>query len=354
MTTDHNELHLLLPDRDLPGARHDQLREFLMHEIQSDRTAAPAVRRRPLRRLAPVLAAGLAVAVAITVVGLSLGRSPGSGPTSSTREAASPDSGSRPEPRVLVPVAQTFELAALSAESQPFMPPRPDQWIYIKQRNLHPSAVAKDKGMDPDRIEETWWKADGTQTYEFIPEIEKYLIVEEPNGYPDLLALPTDPEAVLSLFRDLTTWVRLPGEPQPGQGRDGAYVTYLPAPEDGDVDGAVFGRIARILASTLLPPDVTAALWRAASLIPAVVQAEEPVQIDGRTAIAIGRVQGGWQFEQLLVDPETYEFVGYRSVAIKDHTYTSPGGEVTETAGTEQFALIRLAASIVDDFGHSG
>jgi hypothetical protein len=92
-----------------------------------------------------------------------------------------------------------------------------------------------------------------------------------------------------------------------------------------------------------------AALWRAAALIPGVTQ--ETIEVGGRQVIAVGRIQDGWQFEQLLLDPDTHDFVGYRSVAVKDFTIQSPTGPVTTKKGEAQFEIIRLAAKIVDAAG---
>jgi hypothetical protein len=335
--SDTDELHRLLPDRDLPSDRHHHLREFVMQQIQADVRTTPTARRR---RLAPALAVGLAAAVAVAVVGLG---GPGSGGLGGPDGRATDGRTGQP---ALAPVARTFELAAVTASSRSYTPPRPDQWIYIKRRNLHPSAIAKDKGHAPDVIDEIWLRADGKKMAEFNPFHGRVESWDQDNGYPDLAALPTDPEVLLSLLRDQIT--APPTDPRvPADGH------AMPRPDmsDVDVDGVLFSRIAGILDQNLLPPDVTAALWRAAALVPGVTQATEPVRIDGRTAIAVGRVQDGWRFEQLLVDPDTYEYIGYRSVATKDYTY--PASDVTERAGSVQFALTRLATSIVDAPGQT-
>jgi hypothetical protein len=336
-----DELHRLLPDRDLPSDRHHHLRELFMHQIQVEAPTMPSGRRR---RLVPALAVGLAAAAAVAVVGLG---GPGSG------GLRGPDARATDHPRTgqpaLAPVARTFELAAVTASSRSYTPPRPDQWIYIKRRNLHPSAVAKAKGQAPKATYEVWIRADGKKMAEFNPLHDRVESWDQDNGYPALAALPTDPEALLSLLRKQIT--APPADPRvPADGRG------VPRPDMSkvDVDGVLFSRIAAILDQNLLPPDVTAALWRAAALVPGVTQAAEPVRIDGRSAIAVGRVQYGWQFEQLLVDPDTYDYVGHRSIAIKDHTYPGTDPPLTEHAGSVQFALTRLAASIVDAPGQTG
>lgn len=133
--------------------------------------------------------------------------------------------------------------------------------------------------------------------------------------------------------------------------------------------------IASILRENVLPPAVTAALLRAAALIPGVTQAPNTVSIDGHTATAVGRIQDGWRQEDLLLDPDTHEFIGYRSVAIKDFTLsvdetptgavpqkTTPGGTGTSANGGPvhvkkceiQVILTRLAGRVVNGPGQTG
>jgi hypothetical protein len=339
MNAEDQNLHRLLPDRDLRSDRHHQLRELFMQQIQPDLQAAHVVRRRLLVRLAPVLATGVTVAAVAVAAVVGLGGLRGSGGAGGSAGPAS-DPGPAAEQPALSPVAQTLELIAARASSHPYTTPRPDQWIYIKTRSLSPSALAQDKGQAPDVTREFWLRADGTQMAEFNKFHGKVESWSQDNGYPALVALPTNPEALLSLLRDQIT--APPTDPS------------APRFDIGDVDVALFNRIAGILNQNLLPPAVTAALWRAVALIPGVTQAEETMQIDGRTAIAVGRVQEGWRLEQFLFDAQTYDYIGYRGVAVSDYTYTTPTGPLVEHAGAVLFVITRLAASIVDDFGQVG
>jgi hypothetical protein len=156
--------------------------------------------------------------------------------------------------------------------------------------------------------------------------------------------LPTDPQALLSLLRSQLQTKSV----------DARTPHANVASTEDERDALLFSKIAAILDANLLPPAVTAALWRAAALVPGVTQSSGTVEIDGRQVTAVGRIQDGWRFEQLLLDPDTHEFVGYRSVAVKDFTYTTgPNGAVTEKKGDAQFSTTRLAAKIVDAAGHT-
>lgn len=342
-SNERDELARLLPelvDRDLPSGRQRQLQEFVMSQIhQGLRTVEQAPRRAPRRRF--VLATSGLAAAAVAVVAIGAGGFSGDrgtgGSSALPGTAGSVGSG-------LSPVAQTFELAATYAAARPFTPPRPDQWIYIQDRDVAPSSLAKDKGQKPDVTTQTWMRADGKKMAGYNPETGKFETWNQASDYPTLSKLPTDPHALLSVLRAQLT-------AKPADAR-----TPLAADASTpDVWNAVlFRRIATILDKNLLPPSVTAALWRAAALIPGVTQAPGTVEVGGRQVIAVGRVQEGWRFEQLLLDPATHEFVGYRSVAIKDFTYTGgPDGPVTEKKGQVQFATTRLAAKIVDVAGQT-
>jgi hypothetical protein len=330
--TDDLDLARLLPERDLPSDRRQQIQELLMNQIHH---AAPAPRRG--RRLVLATAAGAAlVAGAVAAVAVVAPANLGANPDPRSSSVGSSNIGSSNVE--LTRVARTIELAAAYAAAQPFTPPRPDQWIYIQTRNLVPSAIAADKGQNSDSTLRLWMRADGTKMAGYNPETGLLNVWDQDNDYPALSTLPTDPAALLALLR-AQLGVIPSGDPMPPR-------PALPANEE-EWSVALFGRIAHILDGNLLPPDVTAALWRAAALIPGVTEASETV--DGRTLTAVGRIQEGWRFEQLLLDPDTHEYVGYRSVAVQDHTYTTgPNGPVTERAGQVQWAATRLAAAIVD------
>lgn len=317
-----------LVERDLPGERHRRLQEFIMTEIQRDPRPTGRV-PRPVFALAGTAAAALLVAAVVVGTGGVTPQSDGGNTTTMP----------------LTPVTQTFELAANHAATVPFTAPRPDQWLYIKNRNLTPSAIAADKGQNPDSIVEIWKSADGMRMAEFNPQLGHVQAWDQDNEYPRLSTLPTDPQALLAALRAETTG----GSTDP--------LAPRPVVDMGDdaQNGLLFERIAMILDGNLLPPDVTAALWRVAALVPGVSQADELVEIDGRTVIAVGRIQDGWRFSQLLLDPDTHAYVGFRSVAVKDFTYTdTPNGPVTEKAGTVQVATTRLAATVVDAPGETG
>lgn len=353
-SNDRDELARMLPElveRDLPSGRQRQLQEFVMSQIHQDLRGADQSTRRAVRRRfvlgTSALAAVAAVAAAALIVDSGADRSPDTSALPGVTGSA------QPSMEGLTLVARTFELAATYAESRPFTPPRPDQWIYIQDRILSPGAVATSKGQNPDVTNQSWLSADGRQMADrHSGELE---IWDQENDYPALSTLPTDPQALLDRLRDgLTAEVA----------DDGGLAA--PVAENSDLDGAVFGKIGSVLRDYLLPPEVTAALLRAAALIPGVTQTPGTIEVDGEQVIAVGRVQDGWRFEQLLLDPDTHNFVGHHSVAEKDFTIegrpADPDGDqrdkaapasVTVKKGEVQFTITRLAAKIVDAAGET-
>lgn len=317
----------------------DRARAALMARIaRTDVAEAPPrnqVKARGWRLRGWALRSGIAtVAAAALAVGLVTVGGLGKGP-----DEPSGASGS---------AAVTFELAAAYAEAQPFTPPRPDQWTYVELRVVNSDAGVERKGLKPEVTTQRWSRADGKQAavivdgaleiFDESPGLTRF----PPTDYPTLAGLPTDPHALLDWLRSRMGPFNVDTEEQRNTG--------------------LFDAISTILRDNLLPPAVTAALLRAAALIPGVDQAPNPVSIDGRTATAIGRLQDGWRQEDLLLDPGSHEFIGYRSVAAKDIDLntdeTTPAGSVHGEPihvkkGDIQVMLTRPAGRIVNAAGQT-
>jgi hypothetical protein len=327
---DRAELARLLPelaDRDLPGGRQSEIGEFLMTHFAHRPTTVEQARRRSARRR---LVAATAALAAVAVGGVALGPNGLGGLAAGTGRVESPGA----PPAGLSPVGRTFELAAAHAATRPFTAPRPDQWIYVRNRNTFPGAIAESKGQRPVQDDAIWLRADGTRMAAVNRETGRLDVWRQDNDYPRLSTLPTDPHELLAVLR-----AELVAE---------GAVGGLRANGRASLNDQLFSRIFGILSQHLLPPTVTSALWRAAGLVDGVRQEAGTQEVAGRTVIAVGRVQEGWRFEQLLVDAATYEFVGIRSKAVRDFTVDSPDGPVTTPKGEVQFTITRVAARVVD------
>jgi hypothetical protein len=101
--------------------------------------------------------------------------------------------------------------------------------------------------------------------------------------YPLLRSLPTDPQALLATLRK----VRFPGVPP---------------------DEAAFFTIGNIQES-VVPPDVSAALYRAAALLPEVTAGPSAYDPIGRPGVEVSFILGGAE-EQWIFDPSTLRLLG--------------------------------------------
>ncbi len=338
-----------------PGAR-DRARTALMARIAQPAgdTVKPARTvsgSRGRGRLLPVWAwrTGIAAVAAATLAVVGAVSLPsGGGVTHAGR-----GSGASPVVSASGSNGSAIELAATYAAAQPFTAPRPDQWIYIETKNVAKGAMALSKGAITDSTSRQWKRADGTKMAALVDgklhvqQNLQHLVGYSKNDYASMAALPADPQELLALFRKELQ------DPS------------APTVTDGQINSATFTTIARLLEDNLLPPEVTAALLRAAAAIPGVTQSPETVAVDGRAVIAVGLVTD-WMREDILIAQDTKEFVGYRGVTVKEHTEQIRQGEVppggqAPVVGTVhypkdqiQWLSVRTDAQIVNAPGQTG
>ncbi|MFF5259073.1 CU044_5270 family protein [Actinomadura viridis] len=291
-----------------PAARRRSFRPF--------RLPRPALRLVAAGTLAAAIAAGVTIA--------------------QTAGGTGPDG----RPRAVLPglpagpvanAAEALERAAVTAERRAFTPPRPDQWIYLESRR-HTSAKAggvATGGPYATRVVREWKRADGAKTATVRGgrlEILDAMRSTPPQDYPSLAALPTDPDALLAwIYKEMGGLGSTP---------EGRYET-------------AYAMLGAILRDNVLPPKVEAALYRAIKKIPGVTLVRK-VDGAGRPALGLGRVAEGWLHAELLLDPQTFTYLGERSVAVKDHTVSGPDVNTMVKKGTVQLMQTRQAAGIVD------
>ncbi|MFT3799312.1 CU044_5270 family protein [Microbacterium sp.] len=84
-----------------------------------------------------------------------------------------------------------------------------------------------------------------------------------------------------------------------------------------DTEALVY--LADRLRSGVVPADLRAAMYQAAAMIPGVEFVDGQATLDGRTGVAIGRVEEAWGTRmEIIIDPVTGEFIGEREVTIRD------------------------------------
>lgn len=148
-------------------------------------------------------------------------------------------------------------------------------------------------------------------------------------GYKQLAALPTDPGALLR-------WAYTQAENITGAGLT----------EHGDVY-AIFNGMLR---GNILPPDLEAAIFRALKRVPGVTV--EPLDVLGRPAYSLGQTEE-WLREELLLDRETYRYLGERSTIVRDATIDplKAGNATGEVKKGSKVVSARITTAIVDEPG---
>lgn len=127
---------------------------------------------------------------------------------------------------------------------------------------------------------------------------------------PELLAsLPRDPYLLLNGIYKRTL----------GQGQS--------------VDGEALVFIADLLRTGTVPADLRAALYKAAAMIPGVTVISRQAVLDGRTGIAIGRVEDTSNVRKdIIIDPATGLLIGEREVLTKAQGEMPAGTATSSTA----------------------
>jgi hypothetical protein len=116
------------------------------------------------------------------------------------------------------------------------------------------------------------------------------------------------------------------------------------AEEDGDDPAAtVLGFVDDAIQRGLMPASLRANLYRALAFVPELEISDRNVNLDGRVGIGLGIDHGGWRRE-LIIDPETGQFIGGRMTTTRDFvdapagtvmSYTSLSTAVVDRMGTE-------------------
>jgi hypothetical protein len=281
------DLARLLPapaERELPAGRQHVLKEHLMSELRlaSRPAERPAVRRRAKAAIVIAAAGAAALATAI-VLALLPANTPGTSPAAT---------------RLLAKIATV-------AAGQPSPQVRNSQFWYIQSwvSNLVCNGGSNCVLEKPHEAE-IWQsvsnlcvtgllRAEGQDTP--LKFSSNYLRCPYQGGVHDptyrfLQSLPTGPHALLSLIeREM-------------QGQ-------LPRPEEA------FTTIGDLLGAAIAPPQVSAALYRAAALIPGVTVVPDAIDAIGRHGVAAAYTFRGIRTEWIF-SKKTFGYLGARNVNV--------------------------------------
>ncbi|MER8231051.1 CU044_5270 family protein [Streptomyces sp. NPDC094049] len=354
---EREETARLLPapaERDLPPGRHLHHKELLMRQIDQDtahtshqpgglrrRLVDVAAPGRPRRRLvlgASLAAGAMAAVIAVTTVG-------SHAPTTVPRASAPGGSVGERGPGGASPRAVQLltRIAAVSAStSAPQV--RDDQYIYIASQVY---GASKKIGADGDGAK-AQYNDDGTGTTH--PRQAWFSV----NGSRDgLLAGPLDPgfgpgegvnlgkntEPSLQL-PTYTYLASLPTDPD-------ALLTAVYAQNTGvdknlNPDQEAFQTIGDALRESLMPPQIGAALYKAAAKIPGVNVVDDAVDASGRHGVAVSQDHGNERTEWIF-DKDKLTYLGERTVLINDDSAGGKAGRILISTAVTERAVVDKA-----------
>ncbi|WP_404444511.1 CU044_5270 family protein [Microbacterium marinum] len=187
-----------------------------------------------------------------------------------------------------------------------------DDWVWVRG----PQSIAATFGPESEEIANEWW--DGVSSSDTF---EAGDLLRAPGGafyggssgagFADLDELPRDPYRLLNYI----------------------YRVTLGAGPSPDTEALVY--MADRLRIGNVPADLRAAMYKAAAMIPGVTFVSDQATLQGRTGIAIGRVEEAWGTRvDIIIDPDTGTFIGDREVLLRDQDGIPAGTAVSWTTVT--------------------
>lgn len=300
------------PERDFPFGRHQLVKERVLAGINAD----PPKRRRAMVWV-PVLAVVTAAAVFVSFHHTAV--TPVATPTPSGPAVPSSN------PRAVTLLAQVA--TAAGKQSTPVV--RDDQFEYVESK----VGATTGPGAAPADIRQVWLPVADLCRHGLIREAGQDSDSSQRDqpgvtcpyagylNYPSyrlLAGLPTDPQTLLAMIYDQ----------EAGHGPD--------------PDSEAFTTIGDLLRDSVPPPAVSAALYRAAALIPGVQLVPDAVDAAGRHGVAVSRTSQATRYEWIF-DRTSLQLIGQREVLIKTNQLGRAGAIEDNTA--------ILAKAIVNSVG---
>jgi hypothetical protein len=209
---------------------------------------------------------------------------------------------------------------AAAVDTKPVTTVRGDQFVYIDSKVTAGTS-------DPLHDRKVWLSVDGTRTG---------LLQEPPTFSNESLDANTRPNV------NAPTYGYLAGLPtNPTQLLNLIYAQTKDEGRSKGPDVEAFITIGDLLRESMAPPQLTAALYRAAALIPGVVEVPDAVDAAGRHGVAVAVVDASsgtritWIF-----DKKSLDYLGESEVLVK--------------GGTVLFESAVLSRAIVDKIGQIG
>ncbi|MGN9818708.1 CU044_5270 family protein [Streptomyces sp. SD11] len=250
--------------------------------------------------------------------------------------------GSTEAPRDVPPASaasvRLLERAALAAATTPRTKVRAGQYSYV--RTVGHTSVLSETGsgemelLREDESMEQWTSVDGSERSLQRKDGKDDLLPGTPGRgnlnsptYDFLAALPTDPGTLLKRIRD---------DAEKNHGAGSGSTT--------GPDQEAFVTIGDLLRNGVTSSETSAALYRAAALIPGVDAVPDAVDAAGRHGVAVTRTHDGERTEWIF-DKSTARLLGERTVLEEDNAWGKAGTVVTSVA--------LVSSGIVDKAGQT-
>ncbi|OKJ49588.1 hypothetical protein AMK27_36065 [Streptomyces sp. CB02009] len=314
MDDDLQALRRMLPmpaERDIPAGRRHQREDHLMTSwLRMNRTST-AGRTRRSRRLALIaIPTAMGALAASYGMGLLPGLEQAPDPVAAPPAIAQAGTGSTGG------AVQLLDRIATVAATKPAPAVRDDQYTYAESLGsswvtLQDSATPRSY-LDKPHKRQIWRSADGSRPGRLDAKGDSDELLPHGTGslngptYRYLESLPTDPDVLLEkIYADTR-----------GAG---------PGPDE-----EAFVTIGDALREQVAPPQVSAALYKAAAKIPGVSVVPDAVDAVGRHGIAVAFLRADGERTEWIFDKKTLDFLGERSVVVKDTDWAKKG-QVTST-----------------------
>ena len=353
------EMARLLPapaERDLPPDRHLHHKGLLMQQIDQDtahtshqpsglrrRLADATAPGRPRRRLvlgASLAAGAMAAVIAVTAVGSNApatvpqaGTAPGSSVSERGQGGASPQA------------VQLLTRIATVAASTSVPQVRDNQYIYIASqvygasKKIGPDgdgakARYNDDGTKATHPREAWFSADGSRDGILIEPLNPGI---RPGKEDVSLGKNTEPTLQLPTYKYLAS---LPTDPDALL--KAVYAQNTGVDKNLNPDQEAFQTIGDALRESLMPPQVGAALYKAAAKIPGVSVVDDAVDAAGRHGVAISQDHGNERTEWIF-DKDKLTYLGERTVLTNDDTFGGKAGRILISTAVTERAVVDKA-----------
>jgi hypothetical protein len=238
----------------------------------------------------------------------------------------------QPDMAPVASVAELGERAARAAENDPTPTPGPGQWLYTKELQL--TGVEGDVDRDRRDTWERWTSVDGKRSAWY--QGGKLMFQGSAIMNPTELAKP--PVTSAGVIAKIEAAIL-------DEDRRG------PQELNGQVPpGMLFMEINQLITEQWLAPDVRAALFRALPTIKGITVTQDVPVADGRRGVAFSLTDAEVR-SYLILDPETFRYLGTNSTRLKDRTYKwADDSKETFKAGTVGLTA-QLEAKIVNQAG---